>query len=206
MRKLLIGPALTGVGYAAGAYYGAEAQQLVHKSPDETYEGVSHALDNMPQRGTTQLEGGKPVPFELRVDRELDKQLVVHVLFDGREGGRTEIDFAPTGDGKDTMVTAKAHGERAVLAHALAGTSKARLAYAPDWMLNLLAVRPLLQKVAQQIESGEQAEIPGMTEADWEASLPPDQQRQIQEYRQYDASRPTVDPDADAQHYLKGGN
>ena len=84
MRKLLIGPALTGVGYAAGAYYGAQAQQLVHKSPDETYEGVSHALDNMPQRGTTQLEGGKPVPFELRVDRELDKQLIVHVLFDGR--------------------------------------------------------------------------------------------------------------------------
>jgi hypothetical protein len=206
MRKLLIGPALTGVGYAAGAYYGAEAQQLVHKSPDETYEGVSHALDNMPQRGTTQLEGGKPVPFELRVDRELDKQLIVHVLFDGREGGRTEIDFAPMADGKDTMVTAKAHGERAVLADALAGTSKARLAYAPDWMLNLLAVRPLLQKVAQQIESGEQAEIPGMTEADWEASLPPDQQREIQEYRQYDASRPTVDPDADAQHYLKGGN
>ena len=206
MRKLLIGPALTGVGYAAGAYYGAEAQQLVHKSPDETYEGVSYALDNMPQRGTTQLDGGKPVPFELRVDRELDKQLIVHVLFDGREGGRTEIDFTPTADGKDTMVTAKAHGERAVLADALAGTSKARLAYAPDWMLNLLAVRPLLQKVAQQIESGEQAEIPGMTEADWEASLPPDQQREIQEYRQYDASRPTVDPDADAQHYLKSGN
>src|SRR5690348_6645113 len=124
MRKLLIGPALTGVGYAAGAYYGAEAQQLVHKSPDETYEGVSHALDNMPQRGTTQLEGGKPVPFELRVDRELDKQLIVHVLFDGREGGRTEIHFAPTLDGKDTMITAKAHGERAVLAGALAGTSK----------------------------------------------------------------------------------
>ena len=204
MRKLLIGPALTGVGYAAGAYYGAEAQQLVHKSPDETYEGVSHALDNMPQRGTTQLEGGKPVPFELRVDRELDKQLVIHVLFDGREGGQTEIDFAPQADGKDTIVTAKAHGERAVLSEALAGTSKARLAYAPDWMLNLFAVRPLLQQLAQQIESGQQAQIGEMTEADWEASLPADQQREMEEARQYDASRPMVDPDADARNYAKG--
>lgn len=202
MRKLLIGPALTGAGWIAGSYYGAQAQQLVHKSPDDTYEGVSHALDNMPQSGTTQFEGGKPVPFELRVDRQLDRQLIIHVLFGGREGGRTEIDFAPQNDGKDTMVTAKAHGERAVLTDALAGTSKARLAYAPDWMLNLLTVRPLLQQLAQQIEAGQQAQLPGMTEADWESSLPPDQQRQVQQDREYDASRPAVDPDADAERFI----
>jgi hypothetical protein len=204
MRKLLIGPVLTGVGYAAGSYYGASAEQVVHKTPDETYVGVSHALDNIPERGTTQLEGGKTVPYELRVERQLDHQLIVHVLFDGREGGRTEIDFAPQNDGKETIVTAKAHGERAVLSDALAGTSKARLAYAPDWMLNLLAVRPLLQQLAQQIESGQQAEIPGMGAADWESSLPPDQQHEVQEYRQYEASRPTVDPDADAKRYMSG--
>ena len=204
MRKLLIGPALTGAGWIAGSYYGAQAQQLVHKSPDDTYEGVSHALDNIPDHGTTAFEGGKPMPYELRVDRELDRQLVVHVLFGGREGGRTEIDFAP--QGHDTLVTAKAHGDRAVLSDALAGTSKARLAYAPDWMLNLLAVRPLLQQLAQQIENGQQAEIPGMSEADWESSLSADQQREVQEYRQEEASRPTVDPDSDARNYLKGGS
>jgi hypothetical protein len=204
MRKLLIGPVLTGAGWIAGSYYGAQAQQLVHKSPDETYEGVSHALDNMPQSGTTQFDGGKPVPFELRVDRQLDRQLIVHVLFAGREAGSTQIDFAPQNGGKDTMITAKAHGERAVLTDALAGTSKARLAYAPDWMLNILTVRPLLQQLAQQIETGQQAEIPGMSQADWESSLPPDQQREVQQYRQYEASRPTVDPDADAQRYMSG--
>jgi hypothetical protein len=165
---------------------------------------VSHALDNMPQSGTTQFDGGKPVPFELRVDRQLDRQLIVHVLFAGREAGSTQIDFAPQNGGKDTMITAKAHGERAVLTDALAGTSKARLAYAPDWMLNILTVRPLLQQLAQQIETGQQAEIPGMSQADWESSLPPDQQREVQQYRQYEASRPTVDPDADAQRYMSG--
>jgi hypothetical protein len=202
MRKLLIGPALTGAGWIAGSYYGAQAEQLVHKSPDVTYEGVSHALDNMPQIGTTSFEGGKPVPFELKVDREPDRKLIVHMMFDGREGGRTEIDFAPQGDGTQTTVTARAHAERAVLTEALAGTSRARLAYAPDWMLNLLTVRPLLQQLAQQIESGEQTSIGGMAEQ--ESQLSPDEQRQEQEWRQYDASRPTTNPNADAQRFMNG--
>jgi len=204
VRKLLIGPALTGAGWLAGSYYGATAQQVVHEDPDTTYEGVSHAIETMPQSGTTQFEGGTAMPYEIKVDRKLDQQLVVHVLFDGREGGRTEINFAPRNDGRDTIITARAHAERAVLSQALAGTSKARLAYAPDWMLNLLSVRPLLQQIGQQIETGGQAAIPGMTQADWEASLPADQQRQVQEDRQYEASRPTTDPNADAQHYLSG--
>ena len=33
-----------------------------------------------------------------------------------------------------------------------------------------------------------------------------EKQKQIQEWRRYDASRPTVDPNADAQKYLKGGH
>jgi hypothetical protein len=204
MRKFLIGPALTGAGWIAGSYYGAQAEQLVHKSPDVTYEGVSHALDNMPQIGTTSFEGGKPVPFELKVDREPDRKLIVHVMFDGREGGQTEIDFAPQGDGRQTAVTARAHAERAVLTEALAGTSRARLAYAPDWMLNLLTVRPLLQQLAQQIESGEQTSIGGMAEQ--ESQLSPDEQRQEQEWRQYDASRPTTNPNADAQRFMNGAS
>ena len=204
MRKLLIGPALAGIGWVAGSYYGAEAQQLVHKSPATTYAGVAQALGNIPSRGTTAFEGGKPMPYELRVERQADRQLVVQVLFDGREGGRTQIDFAPAGDGTDTMIRAKAHGERAVLAGALAGTSQARLAYAPDWMLNLVAVRPLLRKLAEQIESGQQAEIGGMTDAASEASLTPDQQRQLQDWRRYDATRPEVDPDAAAEQYMNG--
>jgi hypothetical protein len=192
MRKLLIGPALMGAGYAAGSYYGASAQQLVHKSPDATYEGFSAAIADMPQSGTTEFEGGRPMPFEVRVDRTLDQQLIVHLLFDGREGGWTEFDFAPQGDGKATMVTAKAHGERAVLSDALAGTSRARLAYAPDWMLNLLTLRPWLQQRAQEIEQGEPVS------GGYEAAQPPQQVSS-------QAGAPSVDPNADAQRHLNGG-
>ena len=160
----------------------------------------------MPQSGVTDIEGGRPVVYEVRVDRALDKQLVVHLLFDGREGARAQIDFTPRGaDGKVTMVAVRAHGERVVLGEALAGTSRARLAYAPDWMLNLLTVRPLLKQWAQQIENGEQATVPGYaSQADWESSLPPDQQKQVQDYRQYEAAAPTMNPNADAQRYVSG--
>ena len=199
LKKFLIGPALTGVGWFAGAHYGASAQQLVHKGPDETYLGVAHALDNIPTHGTTSFEGGKPMPYTLNIERDEGRQLVVHVLFDGKEGGRTEIDFTP--QGQETLMTAKAHGDRAVLSTALAGTDKARMAYAPDWMLNLVAVRPLLKQLGEQIEKGQPVAIGGMTQADWEASLPPDEQKQVQDYRQYAASAPTMDPDADAKKY-----
>ena len=204
MKKLLIGPVLTGVGWAAGAHYGASAQQIVHKGPDETYLGVARAIDNIPTQGTTSFEGGKPMPYTLNIERDPGRQLVIHVLFDGREGGRTEIDFSPQGE--DTLMTATAHGDRAVLGAALAGTDKARMAYAPDWMLNLVAVRPLLKKLGEQIEKGQPAEIGGMSQADWESSLPPDEQKQVQDYRQYAASAPTMDPDADANKFGQPGN
>ena len=203
MRKLLIGPALTGAGWLAGSYYGAEAQQLVHKSPSDTYDGVSHAIDNLRSSGTTHFEGGTPMPYEIRVDRTADQQLLVHLMFNGREGATTELHFVAQGDGKDTLVSGKVHADRAVLREALAGSSSARLAYAPDWMLNLLMVRPLLQQVGQQIEQGQEVQVAGPSEAEWESSLSPDQQRDVQEWRQYDASRPSVDPDADA---AKAGN
>jgi hypothetical protein len=86
-----------------------------------------------------------------------------------------------------------------VLSSALAGTSRARLAYAPDWALNL-AARPLLTQVAQQIEQGQMAAFTGPTsqgeaEAQWEQNLSADQQGQVQQWRQYDATRPTTDLD-----------
>jgi hypothetical protein len=204
MIKWLIGPVLTAAGWLAGSYYGADAEQLVHKSPSATYDGVSRAIDNMKQSGTTHFEGGQPMLYELRVDRTADRQLLVHILFDGREGGSIDLGFAPQADGKDTLVSGKVHGDRAVLGPALAGSSSARLAYAPDWMLNLLTLRPLLQRVAQQIEQGQPAQVAGMTQADWESSLPADQQQQVQAWRQYDATRPNVDPNADARKFGNG--
>ena len=206
MRKLLIGPALTGIGYAAGSYYGADAEQLVHKSPDVVQAAVEQAISD--RTGTMELEGGKPIAYETKVEEGADGQVVMRLMFGEREAAETHISFAPQNGGQDTLVAVKVHTDHAVLRDALAGTSKAKLAYAPDWMLNLSA-RPVLHQLADQIEKGEMLGDPMQgfqSEADWEASVPPDKQKQLQEWRQYDASRPTTDPNADAQRYLSGGS
>lgn len=205
LKKLLIGPLLTAGGWLAGSYYGASAEQVVHKDPATSYAAIDQAIASARQSGTMRLEGGRPMPYQIQVEREDGQRLVVHLLFDGREGAATELRFAPHGDGGETLITARVHGDRTVLGAALAGTDKARLAWAPDWMLNL-AARPLLRQLADQIESGAVAAAPGfLSQADWESQLPAEQQKQVQEWRQYEASRPMVDPDQSANAFLANG-
>ena len=40
MRKFLIGPALLGVSYAGGTYYGADSEQLVHEATDYVRDAI----------------------------------------------------------------------------------------------------------------------------------------------------------------------
>lgn len=200
MLKFIAGPALVGAGYLTGSIYGADAEQLVHKSPSATYDGVSQAIGNIRSSGTTFFDGGTPVPYEIKVERDADKHLLVRLYFDGKPGAAADFTFVPQNDGKDTLVVAKLDADRAVLRPVLAGTSKARLAYAPDWMLNLTA-KPLLQQLATQIEQGQRTDL-GMTsgeaQAQWESGLSEEQRAQVSEWRQYDATRPSVDPSAAA--------
>ena len=209
MLKFLVGPLLLGVGYGAGSYYGSDAEQLVHKSPSVTYAAFDQALGNVKDSGMTSFEGGTPVSYQVKIDRTTDQKLLVSLLFGGQTGAVSDIDFNSADGGASTKVTAHIHSDDAVLRPVLAGTSRARLAYAPDWMLNL-TFKPLLQQFAGEIERGELTRIDGVSqgqaEAEWESSLSEDQRNQISEWRQYDATRPSTDPDAAAQHYLGTGS
>lgn len=209
MLRFLIGPLLVGAAYAAGSYYGADAEQLVHKSPSVTYAAVEQALGNMPQSGTTFFEGGTPAHYEIKIDRSLGQKLVVTLFFDGRQGAEADIDFTPRDGGASTLIATGIHANRSVLRQVLAGTSQSRMAYAPDWMLNL-TFKPVLQQLATQIEQGQSAEIEpmgeGEAEARWESNLSDEQRNQLAEWRQYDATRAATDPDAAAQKYLSGGD
>ena len=204
MLKFLIGPVLMGVGYAAGSYYGSDAEQLVHKPPSVTYAAVETAIGNVRQSGTTFFDGGKPVPYEIHVDRTADQKLVLTLFFDGKQGAEADINFLPHDNGASTLIATRIHADRTVLRTTLTGTSKARLAYAPDWMLNL-TFKPVLEQLAAQIEQGQAATIQGISEgeaeAQWESNLSDEQRQQVSEYRQYEASQPMTDPDADAQRY-----
>ena len=201
MLKFVIGPVLLGAGYLAGSLYGSDVEQIVHKSPSDTYSGVSQAIGNVRPSGMTFFDGGTPIPYELKVDRETDRHLLVTLSFNGKEGARAYFTFQPRDNGNETLIIAKLDGDQAVLRTALAGTSKARLAYAPDWMLNLTA-KPLLQQLANQIEQGAAADFgvtPGEAQAQWESNLSDEQRAEVSEWRQYEATRPAVDPSAAAQ-------
>jgi len=99
------------------------------------------------------------------------------------------------------LIVTRMQGNSAVLRSALAGTSRSRLAYAPDWMLNL-AAKPTLQQLAAQIDANGEAAFgegePADAATQWQNNLTDDQRNQMQEWQQYDATRPSVDPDADA--------
>lgn len=209
MLKFLIGPVLMGAGYLAGSYYGSDAEQLVHKSPDETYSAVEQAIGNVRPSGTTFFNGGTPMPYEIKVERTLDQQLLVTVQFNGQTGAVADIRFMPRNDGKDTLITTRVHADHSVLRTVLAGSDKARLAYAPDWMLNL-TLKPELKQLAEQIEQGQVASLQGMSEgeaeAQWENNLSDAQKQDVAEWRQYDATRPSVDPDAAAQNDGNSGS
>jgi hypothetical protein len=209
MLKFLIGPVLAGTGYVVGSYYGSDAEQLVHKSQDKTYEAIDNALSNMRQSGMTSFDGGAPVPYEIKVERTPDEKLAVMVFFSGKQAGETDFTFVPQNGGHDTLIKTQIHADRTVLRPALAGTDKARLAYAPDWMLNL-AFKPLLKQLAGQIERGEIARFEevseGEAESQWEASFNEEERNQMAEYRQYEATAPSLDPDAAAQNAGATGN
>ena len=196
MIKFLIGPALLGAAYLIGSIYGADVEQLVHKSPSVTYAGVEQALGNVRSSGTTFFDGGTPMPYELKVERVADQHLLVTLFFSGKQGAQADLTFTPQNDGSDTLITARLNSDRGVLRSALAGTSKARLAYAPDWMLNLSA-GPVLQQLAGQIERGVTADI-GLSssnaQAQWEANLSNEERSAVAEWRQYEATRPAIDP------------
>lgn len=205
MLKLLVGPVLVGAGYAAGSYYGSDAEQLVHEDPSFTYAVIDQALGNIRPSGNTFFEGGTPVPYEIKVDHTPGEKVQVRLFFAGKQGAEADVSFIPENGGRDTMMRAQVHADRGVLRQVLAGTDKARLAYAPDWMLNL-TFKPLLQQVASQIEHGEIARLqglsPGEAQAQWEANLSDEERGKLAEWRQYQATQPAIDPDAAAQNYM----
>jgi hypothetical protein len=206
MLRFLIGPALLCAGYGAGSYYGGDAEQRVHRPPGVTYAAVERALANVRQSGTTFFDGGTPVAYELHVDRTLDRKLTLTLDFDGKTGAVADIDFTAEDGGATTLIAVRLRADHNVLRPVLAGTSEARMAYAPNWMLNL-TFKPVLQQLAAQIEQGGPAEIPGLTEGEaearWESSLSEPQREKVAEWRQVDATRPSTDPDAAAQQYME---
>jgi hypothetical protein len=205
-RKLLIGPALLGATCLGGSYYGRDAEQRVAKDPDTVYSAISQLVEGSETRGASlDREDGKRVETDLKLAAsDPGKSMSVQLLLDGQPGATADVAFAPDEDGKATLVSVRLHSDHAVLRDKLAGTSQARLAFAPDWLLNI-TFRPVLRAIAEDIEK-EQG-FASASGSQSEAQLTPEQQREQQAWQQYQAAQPTTDPNQAARDYLsQSGN
>jgi hypothetical protein len=202
VRILLIGPALLGVTHVAGSILADDATQIVRERPATVYANVSDALAVSPLSGTMELEGGEPVPYRIRVDRTPGERLVVHMFLDEREAGQVDVAFTPEDGGKATLMTAEVDSDGAVIREELAGTDKAKLGYAPDWIFNF-AIGRVLKEVAGQIEQGALMGDPTRSfMGGAEAGMSAEQQQQRDQWRQHSATRPMTDPNGAADRYM----
>lgn len=202
LRVFLIGPALLGLVHLTGSVLANDAAQIVRKRPATVYADLSSAIAVSPLSGTMQLEGGKPVPYRVRVDRTPGERLVLHMLLDGREAGQVDVAFTPENGGEATLMTARVDSVGKVIREELVGTDKAKLGYAPDWVFNF-AISGTLKELAAQIEQGTLMAQPTrsfMGGVEGEMSAKEREQREA--WRQYNATRPTTDPNAAAEQYL----
>ena len=153
LRIFLIGPALLGGAHILGSSLSDDTRELVRKPPAAVYANVSQALASWPQTGSWQLEGAPPIPYRISVDRTPRERLVVHVMFNGRKAGQVDLNFTPANGGKETLIIAKVGSDGRVIREELAGTDKAKLGYAPDWLLTF-AFGKSLTDAAPALESG----------------------------------------------------
>jgi hypothetical protein len=153
-------------------------------------------ISSAPSTGMTSFEGGKPMPYSLTSEETGERRLHLTLSFAGQQGATADFEVRPGPGDDQSVIAARFHGERAVLQSALGGTDKARLAYAPDWILNL-ASKSLLRQLAGAMERGDLSALSGSIGGDarssWEAGLSPAQREQQAEWQQYQATRPMTD-------------
>lgn len=200
MKIFLVGPTLLGVAHFAGSFLVDDVRQVVHERPTVVYANVSSALSATPKSGMMELDGGKPVPYRLSVDRGPGEHLVVHLMLDDRKAGQIDLTFTPENGGGNTLIIAKVESDGKVVREELAGTDKAKLGYAPDWLLNF-AFGKALREAAAEIEKGSFT-LPAGGFAGGGEAMTVEQQKQHDQWRQYQATQPSVDPNAAADAYM----
>jgi hypothetical protein len=153
VKIFLIGPALLGAAHIAGSTFADETSEVIRQPPAVVYSTMSEALANSPQSGTMQFEGGPPVPYRISVDRSPQERIVIHLMLNDRRAGQVDINFRPESGGKETLIVARVDSDGKVVREELAGTEKAKLGYAPDWLLTFAFGRAL-RETAEEVERG----------------------------------------------------
>jgi hypothetical protein len=196
---MIMGGALCcGCAYMAFAGFGGPARQLVHASPDKVYSAFSESFSNVEQSGIVKSESG-PVAYQVEVEKVADRSIDVVWDISGDEAGHLHLGFAPDGKG-NTMVTGTVKADAQKIRDTL-GYSAASFPTGSSFAMDA-GLSTMLADAAKKIEDGEPIGAFGkridVSDGDWSRTG----RNYAEEARQREATRPIVNPDADARKYL----
>ncbi|HKX91852.1 MAG TPA: hypothetical protein VJM15_05430 [Sphingomicrobium sp.] len=207
MRTIVIGSMcgiaavmLGGCGLGAGH----DADQIVKKDPETVYAALDSAFSDAVADGNhgAAAEHGQVTT----IDRDPGKSLDLKVMIEGKQAVRMRFGVEPANGGADTRLTGDIDVDQAVLRESIReqGGDDAKLPAIPSFAFDM-AMKKVVAEIGKKIEAGEPL---GGSRSTLAMATSPDpspsasESRWEQRRRQEAATRPMVDPDADARKYL----
>lgn len=215
IKTMLFGFAALGVGGAAltggGIGGGPDAEQRVARPPAEVYAAISSITpEGVQERGG--VEGEPAVRFEVR--KEPGKAVHYLLTIDGKVAGSVDLAVAPEGDGAASRLSAEIELDQAALKKMIAEDGPNDFFTMPDALINAAAGQALAE-MAAKIEAGTPLDQWGPDElAGWNShgghghsegegmSILSASEAAT---RPTASTEPMLDPNAEAEKYLKGG-
>jgi hypothetical protein len=195
MRAVVFGvPLICACAYVAFAGLGRPAEEVVHAPPAKVYSAFADAFSDTEQSGVTEVHG-QSVAYQITVDEVEDKSIDVVWEIAGEKAGHLRLGFAPNGENDTTVtgsITADAQKMDEIFRHGSSGVGDT-----PAFVMNV-GLRSALSDAGKKIEDG----IPL---AKWGQRVDSANERSADEARHRAATKPMIDPDAEARRYLHQG-
>jgi hypothetical protein len=184
----------------AFAGFGAPVHQAVQAPPDRVYSAFSETFANAEQSGIAEAEPGHPVAYQVLVDKVVDKSIDVTWTIEGKEAGRLHLGFEPEGAG-GTMITGTIKADTQKIRDTFHGSSGA-FPSSSAFVMNA-GLSTMLAEAADKIEKGEPLGSFGRrTDISERGQVGRPSSSYADRARQRAATRPMLDPGADAARYL----
>jgi hypothetical protein len=195
------GAACCACAYLAFAGFGGPVHQQVHAPPERVYSAFSETFANAEQSGIAEAEPGHPVAYQVLVDKVADKSIDVTWTIEGKEAGRLHLGFEPEGAG-GTMITGTIDADTQKIRDTFHGSSGA-FPSSSAFAMNA-GLSTMLAEAAGKIENGEPLGSFGkrMDVSNGGQVGRPSNSSYADRTRQRAATRPMLDPNADAARYL----
>lgn len=186
-----------------------DAEQVIRKDPGAVFDAFVDAFAASQAGSMTRFGPAAALGYEVKLDKTRDEKLDVTVLLNKAKASEVHFTFTPQNGGAETLVTADVAVDQAVMREAFAGTPQEKLSQVPD-LAYRVGMQRMLKEWAERIEDGlplaEGAESWMEPEHEPSPAMAAQERRWEEQERRQAATKPMVDPGADARKYLNGSN